>query len=89
MKTYEQLMEDAPRSRRVWVLLTLMGLVGLVSAATDVSYMFAWFIASAILLGVNSFIWLRQNPTLMQIERRRRRAAGIRSADDDASTSGD
>jgi hypothetical protein len=75
MKTYEQYMKDAPRSHRAWAAFALMGAASLVAAVTGASKLVALLIASALFLAVNTFIWLRQNPTLKQIERRRKRAA--------------
>lgn len=75
MRTYEQYLRDAPPSRRAWAVFALMGAGGLVASLLDVSRMAGGFIAIGAALGLNTFIWLRQNPTLKQIERRERRAA--------------
>lgn len=84
MKTYEQYMKDAPRSHRVWAVFALMGAGGSVAAITGLSRPVALLVACAIFLAANAFIWLRQNPTLKQIERHRMRDAEAISADDRA-----
>lgn len=81
MKTYEQYMKDAPRSHRVWAVFALMGAGSLIAAATGASKLVALLIASAIFLTANTFIWLRQNPTLKQIERRKQRAKDAGSSE--------
>lgn len=89
MKTYEQYTKDAPRSHRFWAVFALMGAGGLVAAVTELSRPVALLVASAIFLAANTFIWLRQNPTLKQVERRRQRDAEAASADESTPRSAD
>lgn len=75
MKTYEQKVRESPGSFRYLALAALSGSGGLVAAVTGMSKTSAIGVVGAIFLLANTFIWLRQNPTLKQIEKRNRNAS--------------
>lgn len=76
MKTYEQMARGRPRSFGAIVALGMMSAGGLVSMLLGASRAVGTTVVILIALSVNSFIWLRQNPTLEQLERRRAKSQG-------------
>ena len=71
MKTYEQLVRERHESFKYYVVFGFMGMAGVVAALTDMSRLASGVLLAAVALGINTFIWLRQNPTLKQIEKRK------------------
>lgn len=73
MKTFEQVARERPDSFRYYFMFGLMGLAGVVAALTGMSREVSAVLLVAVALAVNAFIWLRQNPTLKQIEKRKQK----------------
>jgi hypothetical protein len=84
LKTYEQKVREGPGSFRYVAIAALMGSGGLVAALTGMPKSFSLLVVGIIFLAANIFIWLRQNPTLKQIEKRRQNQAAAGAADEDA-----
>lgn len=81
MKTYEQMEREESPGFRYLVLMALAGSAGLIAAATGMSRTGATVVVAILFLTGNTFIWLRQNPTLKQIEKRKRKASPDGSAE--------
>jgi len=56
---------------RILVYFAFTGAAGILALVTGMGRMGALLIAGVVLIGVDVAIWLRKNPTLKQIERRR------------------
>lgn len=76
MKTYEQMARGRSRSFGAIVTLGMMSAGGLVSMLLGTSLPVGTTVVILIALSVNTFIWLHQNPTLKQLERRRAKSQG-------------
>lgn len=84
MKTYEQMIREGPGHLRYVAIGALMGAGGLVAALTGMSRFAGVLVVCIIFLSANTFIWLRQNPTLKQIEKRKQKDIAARDAGTDA-----
>lgn len=83
MKTYEQMIREGPGHLRYVAMAALMSAGGLVASFTGISRFAGVFVVVVILLSANTFIWLRQNPTLKQIEKRKQKDTAARDAGTD------
>ena len=84
MKTYEQMIREGPGHLRYFALAALIGTGGLVATFTGMSKFAGVLVVSVIFLSANTFIWLRQNPTLKQIEKRKQKNIAAREGGTDA-----
>lgn len=84
MKTYEQMIREGPGYLRYVALAAVMGASGLVATLTGMSKFAGFVVVGVIFLSANTFIWLRQNPTLKQIEKRKQKDIAAREDGTDA-----
>src|ERR1700712_3982060 len=65
VKTYEQLVREDP-SIKYYAVFGLSGFGGVVAALAGISKEAGIFVGAVIFVSANTFVWLRQNPTLKQ-----------------------
>jgi len=64
-------LKDQPTAGRFWVYLALTGAAQILALITSLSQTGALILAVVVVVGVDLVIWLRNNPTLKQMERRK------------------